>query len=199
MGLTRQELADKVGVHYQTIGYLEREEYSPSLVLALRISKVLDQEISDLFSLSRGALGVFVASVIPFVDAIAMVPVGIALGVNPTLAVIAAVVGDAIAIVVFAYLSSTMRNRIIKRRAAKGKTGESPKFEKAIRMFDKYGIYGMAIAAPALIGTQIAAMASVAAGVKPFRASTLIIASTLIWSAGIAIAMVVFDVRLDLS
>ena len=142
-----------------------------------------------------GALGVFIASVIPFVDAIAMVPVGIALGVNPYLAVI----GDAIAIVVFAYLSSTMRNRIIKRREAKGKTGESPKFEKAVRMFDKYGIYGMAIAAPALIGTQIAAMASVAAGVKPFRASTLIIASTLIWSAGIAIAMVAFDVRIDLS
>ena len=38
LGLTRQELADKVGVHYQTIGYLEREEYSPSLVLALRIA-----------------------------------------------------------------------------------------------------------------------------------------------------------------
>ena len=52
MGLTRQELADEAGVHYQTIGYLEREEYSPSLVLALRISKVLDQEVSDLFSLS---------------------------------------------------------------------------------------------------------------------------------------------------
>ncbi len=51
-GLTRQQLADKVGVHYQTIGYLEREEYSPSLVLAFRISKVLDQEVSDLFSLS---------------------------------------------------------------------------------------------------------------------------------------------------
>ena len=52
MGLTRQELADKVGVHYQTIGYLEREEYSPSLVLALRISKTLNQETSELFSLT---------------------------------------------------------------------------------------------------------------------------------------------------
>jgi DNA-binding XRE family transcriptional regulator len=51
MGLTRQDLADKVGVHYQTIGYLEREEYSPSLVLALRISKSLNQEVSTLFSL----------------------------------------------------------------------------------------------------------------------------------------------------
>lgn len=52
MGLSRQELADKVGVHYQTIGYLEREEYSPSLVLALRISEILKQEASELFSLT---------------------------------------------------------------------------------------------------------------------------------------------------
>ena len=52
LGLTRQELADKVGVHYQTIGYLEREEYSPSLVLALRISQTLNQEASELFSLT---------------------------------------------------------------------------------------------------------------------------------------------------
>ena len=52
LGLSRQELADKVGVHYRTVGYLEREEYSPSLVLALRIANALNQEVSDLFSLN---------------------------------------------------------------------------------------------------------------------------------------------------
>ena len=51
-GLSRQELADLVGVHYQTIGYLERGEYSPSLVLALRIAGALDLEVSELFSLT---------------------------------------------------------------------------------------------------------------------------------------------------
>ena len=50
-GLTRQELADAVGVHYQTIGYLERGEYSPSLVPALKIAKALDAEIPELFSI----------------------------------------------------------------------------------------------------------------------------------------------------
>ena len=53
LGLSRQDLADKVAVHYQTIGYLEREEYSPSLVLALRIAKSLDKEVSELFSLTQ--------------------------------------------------------------------------------------------------------------------------------------------------
>lgn len=52
LGLSRKELADLVGVHYQTIGYLERGEYSPSLVLALRISNALNKEVSELFSLT---------------------------------------------------------------------------------------------------------------------------------------------------
>lgn len=50
-GMTRQELADAAGVHYQTIGYLERGEYSPSLVLALRIAKVLGLEVGEIFSI----------------------------------------------------------------------------------------------------------------------------------------------------
>jgi putative transcriptional regulator len=50
-GLTRQQLAEKVGVHYQTIGYLERGEYSPSLILAFQIAKALDAEIPEVFSI----------------------------------------------------------------------------------------------------------------------------------------------------
>jgi DNA-binding XRE family transcriptional regulator len=57
LGLSRQELADLVGVHYQTIGYLERGEYSPSLVLALRIAKALKMEVSELFSLTEQKTG----------------------------------------------------------------------------------------------------------------------------------------------
>jgi len=50
-GLSRQQLADLVGVHYQTIGYLERGEYSPSLILAFKIAKALDAEIPEIFSI----------------------------------------------------------------------------------------------------------------------------------------------------
>jgi len=49
-GLSRQALADAVGVHYQTIGYLERGEYSPSLTLALRLAEVLGLSVQALFS-----------------------------------------------------------------------------------------------------------------------------------------------------
>jgi DNA-binding XRE family transcriptional regulator len=52
-GLSRQELADQVGVHYQTIGYIERGEYSPSLVLALRIASVLGARVEEIFWLDE--------------------------------------------------------------------------------------------------------------------------------------------------
>jgi DNA-binding XRE family transcriptional regulator len=57
-GLSRQELADAIGVHYQTIGYLERGEYSPSLLLALKIAKTLEVEIPELFSVKPFKKGV---------------------------------------------------------------------------------------------------------------------------------------------
>jgi DNA-binding XRE family transcriptional regulator len=49
-GISRRELADALGVHYQTIGYLEREEYSPSLYLALRIAEYFGVSVEVVFS-----------------------------------------------------------------------------------------------------------------------------------------------------
>jgi len=50
-GISRRQLADALGVHYQTIGYLERGEYSPSLHLALRIAAFFDLPVEVVFSL----------------------------------------------------------------------------------------------------------------------------------------------------
>ncbi len=49
-GLSRQQLADAVGVNYQTIGYLGRGDYNPSLELAFRLSEVFGLPIEAIFS-----------------------------------------------------------------------------------------------------------------------------------------------------
>lgn len=136
-----------------------------------------------------GLLGIFIAGAIPWFEAIAVVPAGILAGLDPVLTVIAAAVGNAITIFLFAYAGASIRNWLIKRREAKGKTGDSPKYQKAMAAFDKYGMWGMAALGPIIIGTQFAAAASVAAGVKPLKASLLITASMVFWAAGIAWGM----------
>ena len=48
--LSRQELAEALGVNYQTIGYLERGEYNPSLDLALRAAEFFGLPVEAIFS-----------------------------------------------------------------------------------------------------------------------------------------------------
>lgn len=49
-GISRRQLAEALGVHYQTVGYLERGEYSPSLYLALRIAEHFGVPVEVVFS-----------------------------------------------------------------------------------------------------------------------------------------------------
>ena len=48
--LSRQELADAVEVNFQTIGYLERGDYNPSLDLAFKLSEFFNLPIEAIFS-----------------------------------------------------------------------------------------------------------------------------------------------------
>ncbi|MGN9908234.1 helix-turn-helix transcriptional regulator [Phytohabitans sp. LJ34] len=50
-GISRRELAEALGVHYQTVGYLERGEFSPSLHLALRLSRYFEVPVEVIFSI----------------------------------------------------------------------------------------------------------------------------------------------------
>ncbi len=49
-GISRRALAEALGVHYQTVGYLERGEYSPSLYLAMRIARYFEVPVEVVFS-----------------------------------------------------------------------------------------------------------------------------------------------------
>ena len=49
-GISRKDLAEAVGVNFQTVGYLEREEYNPSLDLAFRISACFGLPVDLVFS-----------------------------------------------------------------------------------------------------------------------------------------------------
>jgi len=49
-GISRRQLAEALNVHYQTVGYLERGEYSPSLYLALRLAAYFEVPVEVIFS-----------------------------------------------------------------------------------------------------------------------------------------------------
>lgn len=50
IGVNQQEMGKLVSVSRQTISQIERGDYSPSVTLALKIAKVFDAKVEDIFS-----------------------------------------------------------------------------------------------------------------------------------------------------
>ena len=51
-GLTQEELAEKIGVTRQTVISIEKGNYTPSVMLALKIAKVFNVSVQDIFKIS---------------------------------------------------------------------------------------------------------------------------------------------------
>lgn len=49
LGVNQQEMGKMVGVSRQTISQIERGDYSPSVMLALKITKVCNATVEDIF------------------------------------------------------------------------------------------------------------------------------------------------------
>lgn len=49
IGVNQQEMGQLVGVSRQTISQIERGDYSPSVTLALKIAKVFEVTVEDIF------------------------------------------------------------------------------------------------------------------------------------------------------
>ncbi len=50
-GMTQADLADEVGVTRQTIIAIEKGNYTPSVLLALKLAKTLNKKVEELFCL----------------------------------------------------------------------------------------------------------------------------------------------------
>lgn len=49
--VTQQQMAEKIGVSRQTINAIESGKYVPSTVLALKIARVCEKKVEDIFDL----------------------------------------------------------------------------------------------------------------------------------------------------
>lgn len=51
--MTQADVAEKIGVSRQTINAMEKGKYVPSTVLALKLSKLFDTPVEQLFTLEK--------------------------------------------------------------------------------------------------------------------------------------------------
>ncbi len=53
LGVTQQQMAEKIGVSRQTINAIESGKYVPSTVLALKIGRQCGKQVEDIFFLEE--------------------------------------------------------------------------------------------------------------------------------------------------
>jgi len=129
-----------------------------------------------------GLLGVFLAGATPWLEALIVIPVAIALGLPPLWSVVLGLLGNLSTIVVFAATSEKVMAMIARRRERRGVAGNSdPRRERATRVFQRYGVFGMAVLGPLVIGTQFAAALAVSLGVSAWRATTVVTLGAAFW------------------
>ena len=52
-GLNQTDLAKLSGVSRQTVSLLERDEYTPSIIIALKISQIFNETVESVFRLEE--------------------------------------------------------------------------------------------------------------------------------------------------
>lgn len=53
LDITQEELAKRIGVSRQTINSIEKNRYVPSTILALKLSKLFNKSVNEIFILDE--------------------------------------------------------------------------------------------------------------------------------------------------
>jgi Ca2+/H+ antiporter, TMEM165/GDT1 family len=103
-------------------------------------------------------LAVFILAALPWLESAAIVVLAIAFGLNPVTSTILAFTGNYLTVLLIVFLFDRWQQwRNKKRAAANDQIEESKKKKRAHNIFVKWGLPGLAIIGPLLIGTEIAA------------------------------------------
>ncbi|WP_419962654.1 small multi-drug export protein [Psychrobacillus sp. BM2] len=129
---------------------------------------------------------VFLGAAIPWIELGLVIPLGIISGLNPITVIIVGFVGNMVTVLALIIGYDKFKLWLVKRNEGKEKK-ESKRSARARELWDKYGLPGMLMLGPILIGTHIAAFIGMTLGASKVK--------TLVWSTiSIAAWAIIFGV-----
>lgn len=122
-------------------------------------------DVSAVLAESTGLLQyglVFLFAAIPWVEILVVIPIAIGVGLNPVLTGVVAFAGNAGSV----YLLVVFHRRVSRWWESRqdDESSETKRHEWAMTVWDRYGLPGLALAAPVLTGVHIAALLALVAG-----------------------------------
>lgn len=123
---------------------------------------------------------------------------GIAAGLSVAETFFFSVLGMMFSVVLFSILSLQVKEYVARRNKDKVKPLFSTKTRKMVRLWNKYGLVGVAFLTPILFSPIVGTMLAVSFGEKRSRIFAYMLMSAIFWGLGISILVNVLGVQLGL-
>lgn len=133
---------------------------------------------------------IMIASAIPFVESYFGSALGVVAGVNPVIAIVAAILGNIASMVLLVLFGEKIRQW--------RKSDEKPVstgYARIKKFFDKYGVVGVSLFGQTLLPSQITSMAMVTFGVNKSKVIFWQVISIILWGVAFGL-LAVFGVSL---
>ena len=133
-------------------------------------------------------LGVMLVAMVPFIEGYFAVPAGIAIGFSAVLTIAAAIVGNWISVIVVILASDRVKQWLQGRKKSKSsEEKQNKRLERGQKLFHKYGVPGVSLLGPLLVGDHIAALVCIASGAP--RKSVIIwqTVAIVVWAVGMGL------------
>lgn len=141
-------------------------------------------------------LTVFVLAATPLVELLVVIPLGIGYGLHPAAVAVVTLFGNLVPVlaILMAY-ERWLRWR--QQRAARRNTvssgaaaPDSPRWQRAQRLWQRYGTAGLALLAPLVTGVHIAVVVALALGSARGAVAGWMSVSIIIWTLGVTLVTV---------
>ena len=134
---------------------------------------------------------VFLLAAVPFFEVIGVIPIGILAGLPTVPVTILALLGNLLTVLLVIVLMDKIKQWRRNRRGKVGKDGEeeteSKRSQRAKKLWQKYGLPGLAILGPLIVGSHLTAFMSLSLGGTKKSTTFWITASLVIWSIAVAV------------
>lgn len=124
---------------------------------------------------------VFLGAAIPWLEMAVVIPLGIMTGLNPFWVVVIGFIGNMVTVMVLIIGYDRFKSWLAKRNEGK-EVKESKRSERAKRLWNKYGLPGMLMLGPILIGTHIAAFIGMTLGASKKQTTIWSVISIAVWA-----------------
>lgn len=129
-------------------------------------------------------VGVMIAAAIPFVESYFGSVLGILAGINPVVAIIAAIAGNVISMLIFVLSAHGVRAKVVGGKKPKE---ASPRRERLRKSFDKYGVAGVSLLGQTILPSQITSAAMVSFGASKNAVILWQVISIILWGTAFGV------------